>query len=66
MLLQKTIRLLQLLSGLTVDRSQDRFCSSSRGIWKEKGRDYVNLGYKAGGSVLLMALNNSFRKQFSD
>jgi len=30
----------------------------------EYGRDYVNLGYKAGGSVLLMSLKDGFAQQF--
>jgi len=30
----------------------------------EYGRDYVNLGYKAGGSVLLLSLKSGFAQQF--
>jgi hypothetical protein len=40
------------------------FKQAAEEFGKEKGRDYVNLGYKAGGSVLLMALNNSFANSF--
>jgi hypothetical protein len=31
---------------------------------KEYGKDYVNLGYKAGGSVLLISMNNGFATEF--
>jgi hypothetical protein len=40
------------------------FAAAAEEFGKEKGRDYVNLGYKAGGSVLLMALKNSFSNSF--
>lgn len=34
------------------------------GINAEYGKDYVNLGYKTGGSVLLMSIKDGFEQQF--
>lgn len=38
--------------------------SKMEGINVEYGKDYVNLGYKTGGSVLLMSIKDGFAQQF--
>ncbi|MFP4498241.1 MAG: hypothetical protein ACLFQV_08515 [Vulcanimicrobiota bacterium] len=44
--------------------SRGVLANAAREYGKEYGKDYVNLGYKSGGSVLLMSLRSGFAANF--
>lgn len=47
-----------------VSMSQNVMHAVAKEFNAEYGKDYVNLGYKAGGSVLLISLKNGFAQEF--
>ena len=62
---QKKLKVVALaLWPMGASMSQNVLTPLAKEMNKEYGKDYVNLGYKAGGSVLLISMANGFATEF--